>query len=345
MRRKIVTEATRLPYSNELTVGSLPLDKAEQLIVYSMLAYFDPRFPKEEIPVDIRNIARLTNKRLSNLKISLANAVASLPKRVFYRIDITKKRRTGELFSFEGIPLYQKISFIEEADLVLGIFNEELIPFLILNPDTPIYRLTMLFDFKSQYSSLVLIKLVRQYLTKQKQSPIFVSTSDMIFSVLGSREQSDRPSLFTVSAFNQTVLSKAIRDINNHTKCPIHIEYEQIEGQSKRGNRPLVGYNWYIQEKPGQSIETLIDRIDMTDDLIKRGFPYSLAQKITQEYSWNTIRRNIAYFDVTVKKEDKTPEQLGKILYKFIKQDYEKKNRKQLTIVSSDIKNQAVIPF
>lgn len=331
MLRKVVNENTRVPYSNEISLGALPLDKAEGLATHTMLAYFDPRFPKEEIPVDIRSIAKLTNRKLSNVKRQCAAAAVTLPGKVFYKLDPTKKKRPGDLFSFDGIPVFQKISFVEESNLLLGIFNEEFIPYLIANPETPIYRLTMLYDFRSKYTSRVLAKVIRAWLDNKKQNPVFIAKEEMMFSVLGGKkEKGENSSLFSVGAFNQNALVPSRRDINNHSKCPVEVEYEEVEDKTGHGgNYATLGWNWTVEEKPGQSIEVFMDKIDMTDDLIHRGFPRSLAQKVIHEKSWNIIRRNIAYFDSHVKTKDKKPEQLGKILYKFIFDDEEKKNRNE----------------
>jgi hypothetical protein len=244
MLRKIVNENTRVPYTGELSIGALMLDKAEQLTTHAMIAYFDPRYPKEEIPVDIRSIANTTNKKLSNVKRQCAAAAASLPRKVFYKLDPTKKVRPGELFSFEGIPVFQKISFIEESNLLLGIFNEEFIPYLVANPDTPIYRLTMLYDFKCQYTSRVLARVLREYLEKGKQSSVFIGKDEMMFSVLGSKSAKDaRKSLFEVCNFNENVLKKSRKDINDHAKCPIELEYEEVEDKTgnRGGNYPTLG--------------------------------------------------------------------------------------------------------
>ena len=336
MLRKVVNETTRVPYSTELSIGALPLNKAEQLAVHTMMAYFDIRYPKEEIPVDIRSISKLTNKKLSNVKRQCAAAAASLPKKAFYRLDPTRKKRPGELFSFEGIPLFRKITFVEESNLLLGIFNEEIIPYLMASPETPIYRLAMLYDFTSQYTSRVFAKIIREYLANNKKSPIFIAKDDMMFSVLGGKkEKGVNYSLFSVGAFNQNVLTPSKKDINNHSKCPIEIEYEEVEDDTGRGgNYATIGWNYFIEEKPGQSIETFMDKIDMTDDLITRGFLRNLAQKVINEFSWNTIRRNIAYFDSNVKRKNLSQDQLGRILYTFIREDEEKKNRKELIITA-----------
>ncbi len=339
MKKLVVRENTRVSYTDEMSIGSLPLDKAEQMAVQTMMAYFDPRYPGEEIPVDIRGIARISGKKLGNLRVQFARAGITLTETAFYRLDLAgtgnKKRPANALVSYEGIPLFKKIRFDAESDMLIGIFNELIIPLMIANDKTPIYRLSMLYDFRSQYSFRLLALIVKKYLESGKKNSFFIPLDELQAIVISPKKERGNKTLFRVSNFNQSVMAPALRDINNYPKSPITITVEEVLGETgKRGGDKTMGYTFSIEEKEGMSIEMYMDKIDLTDELVKRGFTRSLAKKVTEEKSWNVIRRNMYYFDSKVKKNGKSSDQLGKILYTFIEQDTEKKERRAMEFVN-----------
>lgn len=334
----LVQENSRIPYTNELANNCMDIGLSDQWVVYSLLANFDRTRANEEICIDIRNMARIMGRRLDSVRKQVAVSCMKLPGESLCKIDIStaKNKSKDELVAFEAVPIFRFIRFDPKSDMIIGRFNDEILPAIIATSESPIYKLTMTYGFSSQYTMRVLALIVSRYIASGKVSPVIISVTELMATVVSPKIKKGNKSLFRVSNFNQTILEKTILEINQkaYINIPQLEEIQEERVRAARGRVKTIAYAFHIEEKEGQSIETYADKENLSGELINRGFPKSLAEKTIAEKSWNTIRRNLCYFDKNVKKTGKSLDQLGKILWHFIENDTEKKNRVELTYVS-----------
>jgi len=333
----LVQENSRIAYTNELSNTCMDISLSEQWVVHSLLANFDKTRQNEEICIDIRNMAKIMGRRLDSVRKQVAASCLKLGGESLCKIDMTAtKKNKDELVAFETVAIFSKVRFDPKSDIIIGKFNTEILPAIIATSESPIYKLTMTYGFSSQYTMRVLALIISRYIASGKKSPVIISITELMATVISPKIKKGNKSLFRISNFNQTILEKTIQEINTKTYITIP-EVEEIKEerlQAVRGREKTIALAFHIEEKEGQAIETYADKENLSGELITRGFPKSLAEKTILEKSWNTIRRNLCYFDRNVKKAGKPLDQLSKTLWHFIENDTEKKNRAELTYVS-----------
>jgi len=334
----LVQENSRIPYTTELANNCMDIGLSDQWVVHSLLANFDRTRPNEEICIDIRNMARIMGRRLDSVRKQVATSCMKLPGESLCKIDMTaaKNKSKDELVAFEAVPIFRLIRFDPKSDMIIGRFNDEILPAIIATSESPIYKLTMTYGFSSQYTMRVLALIVSRYIASDKISPIIIPITELMATIISPKMKKGNKSLFRISNFNQTILEKTIQEINvkSYITIPQVEEIKEERLRAVRGREKTIALAFHIEEKEGQTIETYADKENLSGELIARGFPISLAEKTIIEKSWNTIRRNLCYFDKNVKKAGKPLDQLGKTLWHFIENDTEKKNRVELTYVS-----------